>query len=209
MFVKSALEKLHGDREIKRSHNGELKKELLATLETIKSDEITDPEQLGACSIGVFELGSKSRSPSVQAISIDAISKLLAHGHFLGLKLCPDDENPHRTEMDRLLGVVADAFQGVNTDDQVQLQIIKTLLTAVSSSHIAVHETTLLNSVRTIYNIHLASKSLVNQTTARATLTQILSLVFSRMETAAQIHADNVQVRVRMMKKREMLKLNL
>ena len=105
--------------------------------------------------------------------------------------------------MDRLLGVVADAFQGVNTDDQVQLQIIKTLLTAVSSSHIAVHETTLLNSVRTIYNIHLASKSLVNQTTARATLTQILSLVFSRMETAAQIHADNVQVRVRMMKKRE------
>ena len=84
----------------------------------------------------------------------------------------------------------------MNTDDQVQLQIIKTLLTAVSSGHIAVHETTLLNSVRTIYNIHLASKSLVNQTTARATLTQILSLVFSRMESAAKIHADNLQVKI-------------
>ena len=67
-------------------------------------------------------------------------------------------------------------------------------LTAISTNHIAVHETTLLNSVRTIYNIHLASKSLVNQTTARATLTQILSLVFSRMETAAQIEMENSAV---------------
>ena len=91
---------------------------------------------------------------------------------------------------------LSETLLGVNTDDQVQLQIIKTLLTAVSSGHIAVHETTLLNSVRTIYNIHLASKSLVNQTTARATLTQILSLVFSRMESAAKIHADNLQVRI-------------
>ena len=69
-------------------------------------------------------------------------------------------------------------------------------LTAISTNHIAVHETTLLNSVRTIYNIHLASKSLVNQTTARATLTQILSLVFSRMETAAQIEMENTAVSI-------------
>ena len=90
--------------------------------------------------------------------------------------------------------ILPQRFQGVNTDENVQLQIIKALLTSVSTTHIAVHETTLLYSVRTIYNIHLASKSLVNQTTARATLTQILSLVFSRMETAAQQEMEYLQV---------------
>ena len=52
------------------SHNAELKKELLAKLELVKSDDIQDPYQLGTLSIHVFELGCKSKSPSVQAISI-------------------------------------------------------------------------------------------------------------------------------------------
>ena len=74
------------------------------------------------------------------------ISKLLAHGHFIGDDPDPEPDNPNRKDIDRVLQTVADAFQGVNTDEGVQLQIIKTLLTAVSSPHISVHETTLLNS---------------------------------------------------------------
>ena len=77
---------------------------------------------------------------------VDVISKLLAHGHFIGDEADPEPDNPNRKQIDRLLGTVADSFQGVNTDEGVQLQIIKTLLTAVSSPHISVHETTLLNS---------------------------------------------------------------
>ena len=55
------------------SHNAELKKELLAKLEEIKTDEISDPVKLGECSVSVFELGCKSRSPSVQAVSIGTV----------------------------------------------------------------------------------------------------------------------------------------
>jgi len=36
--------------------------------------------------------------------------------------------------------------------------------------------------VRTCYDIYLSSKNLVNQTTARATLTQMLNVIFARME---------------------------
>lgn len=67
----------------------------------------------------------------------------------------------------------------------VQLQIIKALLTVVTSQHVEVHEATVLLAVRTCYNIFLASKNLINQTTARATLTQMLNVIFMRMENQA------------------------
>ena len=37
--------------------------------------------------------------------------------------------------------------------------------------------------VRTCYNVHLGSKSEVNQATAKASLTQMLTVVFHRLET--------------------------
>lgn len=67
----------------------------------------------------------------------------------------------------------------------VQLQIIKALLTVVTSQHVEVHEGTVLLAVRTCYNIFLASRNLINQTTARATLTQMLNVIFVRMENQA------------------------
>ena len=41
----------------------------------------------------------------------------------------------------------------------------------------------LLLAVRTCYNINLMSRSEVNQTTAKASLTQMLNVVFQRMES--------------------------
>lgn len=55
----------------------------------------------------------------------------------------------------------------------------------VTSQHVEIHEGTLLLAVRTCYNIYLASKNLVNQTTAKATLTQMLNVIFMRMENQA------------------------
>ena len=43
--------------------------------------------------------------------------------------------------------------------------------------------------VRTCYNIFLMSKSEVNQMTAKASLTQMLNVVFQRME-AQSVHID-------------------
>lgn len=43
----------------------------------------------------------------------------------------------------------------------------------------------LLQAVRTCYDIYLSSKNLINQTTARATLTQMLNVIFTRMESQA------------------------
>lgn len=65
------------------------------------------------------------------------------------------------------------------------LVFIQALLTVVTSQHVEIHEGTLLLAVRTCYNIYLASKNLINQTTAKATLTQMLNVIFTRMENQA------------------------
>lgn len=59
------------------------------------------------------------------------------------------------------------------SDDGVELRLLKALLTAVTSTHLAVHGQALLLVVRACYNIFLTSRSDVNQATAKATLTQV------------------------------------
>ncbi|KAL6997716.1 hypothetical protein U1Q18_007842 [Sarracenia purpurea var. burkii] len=53
----------------------------------------------------------------------------------------------------------------------------------VLKEHVPVHEEPLLGVIRVCYNIALNSKSPVNQVTSKAMLTQIISIVFRRMET--------------------------
>uniref|UniRef100_A0A8C4MYD9 ADP ribosylation factor guanine nucleotide exchange factor 2 n=1 Tax=Equus asinus asinus TaxID=83772 RepID=A0A8C4MYD9_EQUAS len=106
--------------------------------------------------------------------------KLIAYGHITGN--APDSGAPGKRLIDRIVETICNCFQGPQTDEGVQLQIIKALLTAVTSPHIEIHEGTILQTVRTCYNIYLASKNLINQTTAKATLTQMLNVIFTRME---------------------------
>jgi hypothetical protein len=54
--------------------------------------------------------------------------------------------------------------------------VLRGLLTATTSATFALHGQALLLAVRTCYNIHLMSRSEVNQTTAKATLTQVGAL---------------------------------
>lgn len=73
----------------------------------------------------------------------------------------------------------------VTGDLTCRLPAPQALLTTVTSPHIEIHEGTVLLTVRTCYNIYLASRNLINQTTAKATLTQMLNVIFTRMENQA------------------------
>lgn len=61
-------------------------------------------------------------------------------------------------------------------------QVIKALLTAVTSVSCQVHEHSLLRAIQGCYNIFLMSHNPSNKTTAKATLTQMLNIVMQRME---------------------------
>ena len=63
--------------------------------------------------------------------------------------------------------------------------MIKALLTAVTSNYARVHGSTLLAAVRSVIHIYLVTKNGVNRTTAKAALTQMLNVVYKRMEDNA------------------------
>merc|ERR1719253_2061564 len=71
------------------------------------------------------------------------------------------------------------------TDDTVQLQMIRALLTAVTSQTCEVHGNTLMLAVRTCFQIHKDSKNSMNQRTAQGSLTQMLNVVTQRMELSS------------------------
>ena len=56
------------------------------------------------------------------------------------------------------------------------------MLTVITSQYVSVHEGTVLVAVRTCYNIFLASRDMNNQVTAKAALTQMINIIFTRME---------------------------
>lgn len=91
----------------------------------------------------------------------------------------------HAAELVELVCAASDV-----PDETVELQMLKCLLTAVSSSTFRVRARALLRVVRACVNAYLGSASEVNQTTAKASLTQMLAVVFHRLETQSRAHPD-------------------
>ncbi|XP_029575433.1 brefeldin A-inhibited guanine nucleotide-exchange protein 2 isoform X1 [Salmo trutta] len=197
MFLSRALEKILSDKEVKRSQHSQLRKACEVALDEIKielekqKDGTVVPPRANYIEadkyVLPFELACQSKSPRIVSTSLDCLQKLIAYGHITGN--APDSSAPGKRLIDRLVETICNCFQGPQTDEGVQLQIIKALLTAVTSPHIEIHEGTVLLTVRTCYNIYLASRNLINQTTAKATLTQMLNVIFTRMETQAALES--------------------
>uniref|UniRef100_A0A8C5IKK0 ADP ribosylation factor guanine nucleotide exchange factor 2 n=1 Tax=Junco hyemalis TaxID=40217 RepID=A0A8C5IKK0_JUNHY len=193
MFVSRALEKILAEKDAKRPPHGQLRRACQVALDEIKNELEKQREGTAAPPKAnfieadkyflPFELACQSKSPRIVSTSLDCLQKLIAYGHITGN--APDSGAPGKRLIDRIVETICNCFQGPQTDEGVQLQIIKALLTAVTSPYIEIHEGTILQTVRTCYNIYLASKNLINQTTAKATLTQMLNVIFTRMENQA------------------------
>lgn len=146
-----------------------------------------------------LRLACESQHAPAMEEALDCVQKLIAYGYLRGTASGPAspadggdgddaasaasseaDAAPGGSTMDGIVATICgcDDFD----DDGVQLQVIKALLTAVTSNTCAIHEGSLLVAVRSCYNIHLVTRNAVNKTTAKATLTQMLSIVFQRME---------------------------
>ena len=129
-----------------------------------------------------FELACQIKSPKIIETSLDCIQKLIAHGYL------NDQVDPQIKQLliNRLTRIICECFEGPHIDDQVQLQIIKCLLTILTSPYIEVHDYYMLLPIKTCYNIHISSKSLINQASARAALTQIINTILQRYDSASQ-----------------------
>ncbi|GAB4861885.1 Brefeldin A-inhibited guanine nucleotide-exchange protein 2 [Ancistrocladus abbreviatus] len=110
---------------------------------------------------------------------LDCIQKLIAHGYIRGEADSSGDAKEAKL-LSRLMESVCKCSE--LGDESIELLVLKTLLSAVTSTGLRIHGDCLLQTVRTCYDIYLGSKNVVNQTTAKASLIQMLVIVFRRME---------------------------
>lgn len=89
-----------------------------------------------------FELACQSKTPRIVVTALDCLQKLIAYGHLTGN--IPDSSNPGKFLIDRIVATICNCFMGPQTDEGVQLQIIKALLTVITSQYVEVHEGTVL-----------------------------------------------------------------
>ncbi|KAK8339510.1 hypothetical protein V6Z12_A08G038900 [Gossypium hirsutum] len=110
--------------------------------------------------------------------AVDCIQKIIAHGYLRG------EADPTGGPEAQLLSKLIESVCKCHAvgDESIELLVLKTLLTAVTSISLRIHGDCLLQTVRTCYDIYLGTKNAVNQTTAKATLIQMLVVVFRRME---------------------------
>ncbi|XP_058215944.1 brefeldin A-inhibited guanine nucleotide-exchange protein 5 isoform X3 [Rhododendron vialii] len=134
-----------------------------------------------------IRLAFESKNVKVQELALDCLHKLIAYDHLEGDPGLDGGKNvPLFTD---ILNMVCSCVENSSSDSTI-LQVLKVLLTAVSSTKFRVHGEPLLGVIRVCYNIALNSKSPVNQATSKAMLTQMISIIFRRMETDLAIQVS-------------------
>ncbi|XP_028759990.1 brefeldin A-inhibited guanine nucleotide-exchange protein 5 [Neltuma alba] len=127
-----------------------------------------------------LRLSFETKNLKILEPALDCLHKLIAYDHLEGDPGLDGGKNaPLFTD---ILNMVCSSIDNSSPDSTV-LQVLKVLLTAVASAKFRVHGEPLLGVIRVCYNIALNSKSPINQATAKAMLTQMISITFRRMET--------------------------
>ncbi|VDK79873.1 unnamed protein product [Litomosoides sigmodontis] len=198
MFLRNAIGRILADRDIKKKEHVQLRKACEQAIEELGTDRTDEGQGLATnvlpskaqfiCADRYFlpfDLACHSKSPRIVIIALDCLQKLIAYGHLVGHGI--DVANPDRLLIDRIVEAICSPFYGPNTDEGVQLQILKAILAVVLAPTCEVHRGTLLLAVRTCFNIYLASRSPINQSTAKASLTQVINTVFGSALNAEDV----------------------
>ena len=203
ILVKTTLETILNDKDIKKNSNAQ--KAIERTLQKFKEfDPQTTNNPHYVDSILVFEAlraSCRTKSSKVQSLALDCLSKLFS---FRSLdetllvnppdSLASNDQRqdaadgitppPKQKIIDAAIDTISDCFQGEGTDDRVELQIVRALSSCIleEDSSSLCHGASLLKAIRTIYNVFVFSLNPSNQGIAQATLTQIISSVYDKID---------------------------
>ncbi|KAL8153523.1 hypothetical protein V2J09_011283 [Rumex salicifolius] len=127
-----------------------------------------------------LRLAFETKNGKIAELALDCLHKLIAYDHLEGDPGLDGGKNaPLFTD---ILNMICSCVDNASSDSTI-LQVLKVLLTAVASARFRVHGESLLGVIRVCYNIALSSKSPINQATSKAMLTQMISIVFRRMES--------------------------
>jgi len=145
--------------------------------------DIKEYEILGNNLFKPLKLACETKEPKIMTAALDCLDKTMSYGIIKPNLI--DDSTPEKKKlMDSIVNMIGTYFSF--QDDNVQLQIIKALLTAVITPLCDVHDSCLMNAIRTSYNIYLVSTNKINSTAAKSALFQMVDCVLQRFESISQ-----------------------
>lgn len=197
-FVKTAITRISQQKEAKK----------LPILLNSTKKTLEQLENGGFDSYLMFEclrLSIESKIVEVVLVALDCLSKIFTFQLFEAIQVPPpksitalDKEDlpasdsqqqqsivtppPKINIIDAAIETIAAAFEGEGTDERIEIQVTRALLAATLNEQLPPHGSTLLRAVRQIYNIFILSLSPANQGIAQASLTQIVNVIFERVE---------------------------
>ncbi|KAF2127776.1 hypothetical protein P153DRAFT_432834 [Dothidotthia symphoricarpi CBS 119687] len=180
VFVVTALETIAASKDAKKNKKlGDSTNAALAAIKTEGDPARINPEVL----FEPLQLATEVSTAPVCIAALDCIGKLISYSYFS----VPAEPHPDNKEapplIERAIDTICDCFQGEATHQDIQLQIVKSLLAAILNDKIVVHGAGLLKAVRLTYNIFLLSRSSANQQVAQGALTQMVGTVFERVKS--------------------------
>ncbi|KAK8223157.1 hypothetical protein HDK90DRAFT_113663 [Phyllosticta capitalensis] len=184
VFVVTALETIAASKDARK--NKKLADSTQKALSAIKSDgdpASIDPEVL----FEPLQLATEANTVQVVTSALDCIGKLISYSYFAYPAEGVAGASEQPPLIDRAIDTICDCFQMDATHVDVELQILKSLLSAILNDKITVHGAGLLKAVRQTYNIFLHSKSSNNQQVAQGALTQMVGTVFERVKDRLRI----------------------
>lgn len=135
-----------------------------------------------------LRLGCESGRVLIVDACLDCIHRLFEYGHIgstgedAGIAL-----DAREGALDEIVALICGCLEV--KEEEVYLRMVQTLLTAATRTKSGLHHGALLAAVRTVYNIYLNAREPGVRTTARVCITQVLTLVFARMEAEASDRA--------------------
>jgi brefeldin A-inhibited guanine nucleotide-exchange protein len=197
VLIISALETIAASREAKRS--APLRDSAQRALELIRSNLAYDHPR---DTLEPLRLACETKNEKLMIASLDCISKLISFSFFAeddiyisnGMPSPPTSPHPTgRNSIGRapqasvpqpsIVDLVVHTITACHTEttpEAVSLQIVKALLALVLSPSVFVHHSSLLKTVRTVYNVFLLSADPVNQMVAQGGLSQMVHHIFTR-----------------------------
>ncbi|CCD22281.1 Arf family guanine nucleotide exchange factor SEC7 NDAI_0A01230 [Naumovozyma dairenensis CBS 421] len=213
-LVKTTLEAIMKEKSMKKYPNAQkIIERTIARLD----EEAAQTELQSIDSILIFEAlraACRTKSSKIKIKALDCLSKLfsfraLDESVLINLPdslasdvQTQDDANngitppPKQKLIEAAIDTIAECFEGEGTNEKVELQIIRSLSSCIlaEDSTSLCHGVSLLKAIRTIYNAFVFSLNPSNQGIAQATLTQVISYVFDRIDIKALENQNSTKI---------------
>ncbi|KAK8814240.1 hypothetical protein WA158_008102 [Blastocystis sp. Blastoise] len=130
-----------------------------------------------------FSLGLQNKSPKVREASLQALQDLISDGYITGEESVEDQSDPEKTLIDEISEACCQCVE--IEDDNVFLQLSKTLNAIITSHGTSIHGDILINAIHAFFDSYVYCKN-NNKEDIKNNLIDVLKYLFKKLKVKSK-----------------------